>query len=134
VNGNVLQDNGTGTFQAIQNALQWVVNNAAAFNIASVNMSLGDSGNYNSPQVRILSDELEALAAMNVIVVSSAGNDFFTHSSQQGVAYPAADAHSLAVSAVWDGNNGGSFFWSDGAIDFTTAADRITSFSNATAC
>jgi subtilisin family serine protease len=30
---------------------------------------------------------------------------------------------------VWDANNGGPIIWSDGARDFTTGADRITSFS-----
>jgi len=126
----VFTDGGSGSFSDIEQALQWVVANAATFNIASVNMSLGDQQNYSTAQALYgLSDEIAALAAMNVIVVSSAGNKFFDFSSVQGVGYPGADPNSLAVGAVWDGNNGGPYNWSGGAIDTTTGTDRIVSFS-----
>ena len=96
----VFTDGGSGLFSYIESALQWVVTNAAAFNIASVNMSLSDSGNYSSPiSLNGLGDELAALAAANVIVVSASGNDFFPLSSVQGVAYPSADFKSLSVGA-----------------------------------
>src|SRR6185436_9205177 len=125
----VFTDAGNGSFGDVEEALQWVVANAATYNIASVNMSLGDTSNHNSPtSLYGLGDELAALNAMNVMVVSAAGNDYFTFQSQ-GVSYPAADPNSLAISAVWDANNGGPILWSDGAEDFTTGADRITSFS-----
>ncbi len=126
----VLDDAGFGNFGDIEAALQWVVANTATYNIASVNMSLSDGSNR---QVAVgdfgLDDELAALAALDVIVVSAAGNSFFGNASVPGVAYPAADPNSLAVGAVWDGNNGGLFQWGSGAIDFSTDADRITSFS-----
>lgn len=126
----VFTDSGSGNFSYIQSALQWVVANALAYNISSVNMSLGDSGNYaSSVSLYGIGDELAALAALNVKVVSAAGNDFYAKNSVPGVSYPAADANSLAVGAVWDGNNGGPFNWSSGAIDNTTGADRLTSFS-----
>ncbi len=67
------------------------VANAERFNIASVNMSLGDPGNYNTPQkLNGIDDELAALAARGVITVSSAGNDFRTWNSQQGSEEPVA--------------------------------------------
>ena len=111
----VFTDAGNGSFGDVEEALQWVVANAATYNIASVNMSLGDTSNHNSPtSLYGLGDELAALNAMNVMVVSAAGNDYFTFQSQ-GVSYPAADPNSLAISAVWDGNNGGPILWSDGA-------------------
>ncbi len=126
----VFTDGGSGNFSMIEDALQWVVQNATTYNIASVNMSLGDSGNFGSPQTLYgVADEMAALAAMDVIVVSASGNDFFGHGSAQGVSYPAADPNSLSVGAVWDANNGGPFNWSSGAIDHTTGADRLTSFS-----
>jgi hypothetical protein len=128
----VFPDAGGGNFSYVEKALQWVVNNAAAYNIASINMSLGDSANYNvatTQSVIGINDELAALAAMNVIVVSAAGNSFFTHGSAQGVSYPAADPNSLAVSAVWDSSAGGQINWSDGAIDYSSAADRVASFT-----
>jgi hypothetical protein len=122
--------NGSGSFGDIEEALQWVVANAAAYNIASVNMSLGDSGNYSSPlSLYGIGDEMAALEAMDVMVVSAAGNAFYPKGSVPGVSYPAADANSLAISASWDGNNGGPFSWSSGAVDYTTGADRVVSFS-----
>jgi hypothetical protein len=50
--------------------------NAATYNIASVNMSLGSNRKSQQPEVSLygLGDELAALAANNVIVVSSSGN------------------------------------------------------------
>ena len=125
----VFPDSGNATFGDVEEALQWVVANATAYNIASVNMSLGDVSNHNTTtSLYGLGDELAALNALDVIVVSAAGNDYFQFQTQ-GVSYPAADPNSLAVGAVWDANNGGPIIWSDGARDFTTGADRITSFS-----
>ena len=104
----VFDDTGNGTFADIEQALQWVIENAAAYNIASVNMSLSDAGNYNTSQTRSISDELAALATRNVIVVSASGNDFgpLGYNSIQGVGYPAADANSLSIGAVYDANLG----------------------------
>ena len=119
-----------GQWNDVEQALQWVVENAEEFNIASVNMSLGDNDNYQTNQLLLgLDDELAALTARNVIAVAAAGNSFFTFNSQQGVAYPAADPNTIAVGATWDGNNGMNFNWIDGAIDNATDADRIISFS-----
>jgi len=124
----VFSDSGSGLFSYIEQALQWCVANAATYNIAAVNMSLGDSQNWaTSQQLYGISDELAALAAKNVIVVSAAGNDYFSYQTQ-GVSYPAADPNSLAVGAVYDANVGG-ISYANGARDNTTAADRIASFS-----
>jgi len=126
----VLDDTGSGTFADIEAALQWVVDNAAAYNIAAVNMSLGDGSNYGAPTSQFgLGDELAALAALDVVVVSASGNDYYTFDGMEGASYPAADPNSLSIGAVWDGNNGGPFSWSSGAVDYTTGADRIVSFS-----
>jgi uncharacterized delta-60 repeat protein len=124
----VFSDSGSGLFSYIEQALQWCVANAATYNIAAVNMSLGDSQNWaTSQQLYGISDELAALAAKNVIVVSAAGNDYFKFQTQ-GVSYPAADPNSLAVGAVYDANVGG-ISYANGARDNTTAADRVASFS-----
>ena len=125
----VFEDSGGGNFSYVEQALQWVIANAATYNIASVNMSLGDNGNYTTAQnLYGISDELAALAAMNVMVVSASGNNFYSSSSALGVAYPSADPNSLSIGAVYDGNIGG-FNYSDGAIAYSTGADRITPFS-----
>jgi subtilisin family serine protease len=61
----VLRDTNSGFFSWMEQALQWVVANAATYNIAAVNMSIGDGGNYNTAQSRYgLGDELAALAAL----------------------------------------------------------------------
>jgi len=124
-----MTDSGEGEFTEVELALQWVVANAAAYNIASVNMSLGDEGNYDTPQSLYgVGDELAALAAISVIVVSASGNDFHSLESVPGVSYPAADPNSLSVGAVYDADVGGATY-ANGAEAFTTAADRVTPFS-----
>jgi hypothetical protein len=125
----VFKDTGAGNFSYVESALQWVVNNAATYDIVSVNMSLGDSENFSSPQQLYgISDELVALDALGVIVVSASGNDFYSHASQTGVSYPAADPNSLSVGAVFDASIGGVSYGS-GAQAYSSGPDRITPFS-----
>jgi len=125
----VFKDDGTGVFAYTEAALQWVANNVQAYNIVSVNMSLGDNGNYNTAQSLYgIHDELTQLAAQGVIVVSASGNDFFPENSQQGVTYPAADEFSLSIGAVYD-SGGAGYEYSSGAIVHVSGADRICPFS-----
>lgn len=125
----VFTDAGAGTFSYTESALQWVVANAVAYNIVSVNLSLGDSGNYNSSLIAYgIGDEIAAIRSLGVAVVSAAGNDFYNFSSAQGVAYPAADPNSMAIGAVYDANIG-SISYSSGASATTTGPDRVTPFS-----
>lgn len=125
----VFKDNGQGQFAFIERALQWVVANVAQYNIASVNMSLGDTSNYQSNQALYgISDELAALASRNVLVVSAAGNSFFEFGSTQGVAYPAADRNSIAVGATY-AFNGGGFRYGGGARADVSTADGVAPFS-----
>lgn len=125
----VFEDAGSGTFAYTEAALQWVVANVQAYNIVSVNMSLGDRENHNTTKSLYgIHDELTQLAAKGVIVVSASGNDFYTFASQQGVSYPAADEFSLSIGAVYDSGTSG-YSYSSGAKSYTTAADRICPFS-----
>ncbi len=126
----VLDSTGSGSFASVERALEWVIAHAAQYRIAGVNMSFGDGGNYSTPQLRAgISNDLAALAALGVIVVSASGNDFYADGSRQGVAYPSADPNSLSIGAVWSADAGGPFTWKNGARDLSTAADRIVSFS-----
>jgi hypothetical protein len=130
----VLNDSGEGDFGTVGRALQWVADNAARYNIVSVNMSFGDSGAYNQPiSLYGLGPILAELAQDNVIVVSAAGNNYYQNGSRQGVSYPAADPNSLGVGAVWGSNLGGPFAWSTGAVDYTTSPNQIMSFSQRSA-
>jgi len=125
----VFSDSGTSYFSYVEDALQWVVANAAAYNIASVNMSIGDESNYVSATSRYgLGDELSALAAMDVIVVSASGNEFYSSDSEPGVTYPAADPNSLAIGAVYDSGPSG-YAYGSGARAYSSGADRIAPFS-----
>ena len=124
----VFGDDGRGQFSYAEQALQWVIQNATAYHVAAVNLSFGDQGNWGqSTGLFGISDELATLAAMDVIVVASAGNGFATFYSQPGVAYPAADPNVIAVGAVWDADHGGP--WTFSGTDYTTDADRIAAFS-----
>ena len=126
----VLDDSGQGDFGTVQRALQWVADNVAQYNIVAVNMSFGDGGNYAQPQSLYgLGGVLSELASEGVITVSAAGNNFYGDQGMPGVSYPAADPNSLAVGAIWSSNLGGPFAWANGAVDYTTAADQIMSFS-----
>jgi subtilisin family serine protease len=124
-----LGNDGSGDFGWIEKALQWVVENAVAYNIVSVNMSLGDSTNVAvpGPNPTGLADELAALNSLGVITVAAAGNSYFDYQTE-GASSLAADPNVIAVGAVWDGAFGKVTFQS-GAEDTTTGVDRITSFS-----
>lgn len=126
----VFTDNGSGYFADLEESLQWVIANANSYNIASINLSLGDEQNWNSDRSLYgIGDELATLANMGIIIASAAGNSFAQYNSTPGVAYPAADPNTIGVGAVWSGNFGDGKTFSNGAIDYTTDADRIASFS-----
>lgn len=129
----VFTNAGGGNFSMIERALQWVVAHVETYNIASVNMSLGDNANYNvAKQLYGISDEIASLAAMNVLMIAAAGNSFSSFASAQGLAYPAADPNVIAVGAVYDSNIGNGWSYASGAVANTTGPDRITPFSQRT--
>ena len=97
----VFKDNGSGFFSDLEESLQWVINNATTYNVASVNLSLGDEKNWTASSGRYgIDDELAALSAMGIIVAAAAGNNFAEFNSRPGVAYPAADPNVISVGAV----------------------------------
>lgn len=127
----VFKNDGSGSFSYVESALQWVFANVNTYNIVAVNMSLGDNGNYNTAQQKYgISDELAALAGLNVATIVAAGNSY-SQFAAQGLAYPAADPNVIAVGAVYDQNFGGVSYVS-GAQAYGTGADRITPFSQRT--
>ncbi|MDX1523054.1 MAG: S8 family serine peptidase, partial [Anaerolineae bacterium] len=127
----VFRDSGSGNFGDVEEALQWVVANAVAYNIVSVNMSLSDpTSNYQAPTAGYygIGDELAALTGLGVTVVSSSGNRFYTFNGETGVSYPSADPNSFSVGAVFDTDIGAAAYGS-GAMAYSSAADRLTPFS-----
>jgi subtilisin family serine protease len=123
----VLDAGGAGSFGAVQSALDWVVAHQQQYNIVAVNMSLG-AGNYLSNPYTFLDGDLQKLSGAGVFIAVASGNDFYPDRSRPGMAFPAVDPNVVSVGAVWDGNFG-EVKWADGAIDYSTAADQITSFT-----
>lgn len=125
----VFNDQGQGNFAWLERGLQWVVAHAAQYNIASVNMSLGDGAYYNQHvSLYGIGDELATLAGMGVIVTVASGNGYYDGGSRTGVSYPAADPSVISVGAVY-GQPGGGFGYGGGAIANTTVAGAIAPFT-----
>ncbi len=125
----VFGDDGIGYFSYVEQALQWVIDHVDTYNIAAVNLSVGDGLNWTQPRgLHGIDDELAVLAGQNVITVAAAGNTYGL-TGIEGLAYPAADPNTVSVGAVWDADRGGPWGSGDNGTDYTTAADRVTSFS-----
>lgn len=127
----VLGNNGSGSFTNVEKALDWVLQEHANHNISAVCMSLGDGANHKTDTSfsgMTIHTQLRQLRDKKISVVLAAGNDFFSHGSQQGMGFPAIFRESVSVGAVYDADEGG-FSYGSGAQAFSTAADRITPFS-----
>lgn len=127
----VLRNSDGGSFAWVAQALDWVIQHQAAHQIGVVCMSLGDGANYLSDQPFArdpLAQKIATLREARVAVVVAAGNDYFTHGSQQGMGYPAIIRQTVSVGAVYDGEEGG-FRYGSGAEAFSTRAGQITPFS-----
>jgi hypothetical protein len=112
----------------LEPALQWIESNITRYNIAAVNLSLTDGGNFAQPQsLDPIADEFARLAGRGVIVVAAAGNSYFTTGSVGGVGYPAADPNVIAVSGVWADNYGSQQFGD--AVNNITGPDHVAAFS-----
>ncbi len=128
----VLSDSGSGSTLDIGEALSWVVANSAAYKVVAVNLSLGYGDNVNVATASPFASQFASLAAAGVAVVAASGNSYHGYQSQ-GVATPSSDPNAWSVGAVWDRNAGGGYYWSSGAIDYSTQADQVISFSQRSA-
>jgi subtilisin family serine protease len=127
----VLRNKGGGSFQWINNALQWVLDNREKYNITVVCMSLGDGSNRTSDDSLTndaIRKKIRELREKKVAVCIAAGNDYFKHKSQQGMGYPGIIRECVSVGAVYDASEG-PFSYGSGAKAFSTRAGQITPFS-----
>ncbi|MFF2396981.1 S8 family serine peptidase [Nocardia sp. NPDC058114] len=127
----VLGNSGGGSFEAIRDALHWVLANRASLGISAVCMSLGASDNNTSDADFAgdgIGDVMRKLTDAGVACCVAAGNDYFAHNSGQGMSYPAIFRQTISVGAVYDADEG-SFSYGSGATALSTAPDRITPFS-----
>ena len=81
----------------IQAGLQWVLNNAARYNIVAVNISEGDNNIYtNHNASSIYSAQLAQLTGRGIFVAAAVGND----ANHAGIEYPAADPNVVSVGST----------------------------------
>ncbi len=94
----------TGSLASITNALQWVIDHHAEYNITAVNMSLSDGQNYaqnwfattgGAPEQ--ITNLINQLTAMNIPVVAATGNSF---NGLQGEGFAAVVASTISVTAT----------------------------------
>ncbi len=131
----VLGDDGSGSFDWVASALQWVLDNIDEHRISVVSMSLGANSNLTSddssswPELsRTIQSQIRALAQRRVAVVMAAGNSYFEFSSQQGMSFPAIIRESISVAAVYDSDVGRQSYGT-GARANRTGANHITPFT-----
>jgi len=134
----VLKNDGSGTFDGVDKALQWVEKNFIKDKITVVSLSLGDNGNYINDSA-FPSDNIHAriqeLKKLNIPVVIAAGNGWFANNSmagvtaQEGMSYPAIFPEAVSVGAVFDSEVKTPVAWTDGSIAYIQDPDQITPFS-----
>jgi Ca2+-binding RTX toxin-like protein len=91
-----VSDGWSVTYAAVSNALTWIADNAAKYNIVAANMSFGQ-GNNATETSSYWKDGFAALASAGIAQISVAGNDF---AGSPGVASPGADPAVWAVGAL----------------------------------
>ena len=117
----VLTDSGRGSFSNINKALNWCIENADNYNIASINMSLGD-GTFSEEEISngYSSKQLAALNALGVSIISASE---IVLQFKVGVSYPSSDANSFSIGALFHSDVGSIY----GA--YSTDVDRLAPFS-----
>jgi hypothetical protein len=116
-------------------ALDWVIANRPTYNIVGVVMPFAYGNDQGLPIAHTdLQAQLQVLQSLSVPVIAAAGNGFKAVGETQGVGYPASDPDVIAVGATWDADEDEGAPWEmvigiSTAIDYHTAPDRITSFS-----
>lgn len=98
----VFDDAGSGSFQWVEQALQWVHAHRNAFEhpITTVNMSIGANWNAEStPGWSQIEDELRQLKADGIFISVAAGNGFAKNQAA-GLSYPAASPSVVPVASV----------------------------------
>lgn len=117
-------DGGSASSTTILAAYNWVLANRAAYNIAAVNLSLG-GGSATAPcGTDALAAAFETGRGAGIVTTVASGNNGTTNA----ISWPACAPAAVSVGAVYDANVGGISYGP--CSDATTAADRVTCFSN----
>ena len=105
-------------------AINWCIANKTAYNIVAINMSLGGGGSTSPCGGDALATPVNSARGAGILSSIASGNNGFTNSISSPACVPAA----VSVGAVYDGNIGGITY--SNCADATTAADKVTCFSN----
>lgn len=117
--------NGTGASLAdIVAAIDFVITQQAAFNIVSINMSLGGGGSTTPCSGSAFGPALSRARNAGILPIVATGNNGFTNAISEPACHPSA----VSVGAVYDSNVGPLSF--SVCSDSSTAADKVTCFSN----
>jgi subtilisin family serine protease len=114
---------------AILQAVDWTIKNRTTYNIVAMNMSLGGGLFTSACTNDVFATALANARSAGVVPVIASGNN----GSSTSVASPACVPAAVSVGAVYDANVGGLSYPSVGCNDSSSAADKITCFSNSNA-
>jgi subtilisin family serine protease len=123
----VVNASGSGLQTDVLAGLDWVLQFQTGVSV--VNLSLGFglySGDCDGADATTMAiaNAVNQLDAAGVVVVAGSGNN----GSGTGMISPACVAKAVSVGAVWDANVGSQTLF--GCTDATTAADKVTCWSN----
>lgn len=121
--------NGTSTSSSLVIAgINWAIANQALYQIAAMNISIGDNVNHaslcNSIATNPFRVPLQDAENVGIVAAISTGNNGFTN----GINLPACTPEAISVGAVYDGNYGALTHAS--CTDGTSYADKVACFSN----
>jgi len=128
-------DGGGASSSDIIAAINWVISHRTDYNITAINLSLGGTTKYTTACSQKTTNPYRTpiinARSAGIITVASAGNSGWT----DGIAMPACTPEAVSVGALYDGNLGSRAWVIDPATgatcnDSTTAADKVTCFSN----
>lgn len=120
---------GTGVTQCVRSwssdqlaALNWIIGQADAQNVAAVNMSLGSGSNATNCDANALKSAIDVLRSAGVATVISAGNS----GAKDGIGAPACISSAISVGATDDNDAVASFSQSASILDVLAPGVNIT--------
>ncbi|HKU36703.1 MAG TPA: S8 family serine peptidase [Polyangiales bacterium] len=114
----------TAPGSSILSAIDWTITNRNTYNIVAMNMSLG-GGSYSSPcSSDFFSSAVSNARSAGILSAIASGNNGYA----SALASPACVPSAISVGAVYDANVGSVSY--SACSDSSTAADKITCFSN----
>lgn len=123
----VLSDSGSGYYDDIEAALQWVIENHKTYNITVVNLSIVSGGCLTEPYTSGVREKIQTLRALRIPVTAAAGNRYHENGGKQGMCAPAVFPETVSVGALYAADIGPSTFGTSKA--YSTAALRVAAFS-----